>query len=128
MVRQMMEQMTQNPELMRQSLNSNPMMRHMMEQNPQMRQMFDNPAMMRQMMNPDMLEAMLQMRQTMGGMGGMPGAGMGVGMPGAGYGGAGVTPGANPWAAMLGGMHSRAQICTVVSSTSCIYITARLVW
>ncbi len=90
-----------------------------------MRQMFDNPAIMRQMMNPDMLEAMLQMRQTMGGMGGMPGAGMGTS---AGYGGAGVTPGANPWAAMLGGMHSIAQICTVVSSTSFIYTTARLAW
>jgi hypothetical protein len=95
MIRQMMDQMTQNPQLMQQSLNSNPMLRGMMEQNPQMRQMFENPEMMRQMMNPDMLETMLQMRQMgMGGGAGMGGAGAGVGAaPG----------GANPWAAMMGG-------------------------
>ena len=45
-----MQQMADNPELMRSMMQSNPMVRQMIEQNPQMAEVFDNPQVLADMM------------------------------------------------------------------------------
>ncbi|OQS01796.1 Non-selective Cation Channel-2 (NSCC2) Family [Thraustotheca clavata] len=62
MVRGMMDQMSNNPELMRSMMEMNPQFQAL---DPQMRERLLNPEMLRTMMNPANLQAMMQMQTAM---------------------------------------------------------------
>lgn len=64
-VQSAMQQMMSNPELLQGMMQSNPMLQQMMEANPGARQLMSDPAALRAMMDPQNMQAMLQMRQAM---------------------------------------------------------------
>ena len=91
MVNQMMESLMRDPNAMQSILQSNPMLRQMTQANPQVAQMLNNPDMMRTMMDPNNLRSMMQMQNAMQGMGiGGAGGGGASGFPGVGA--SGVPP------------------------------------
>jgi len=86
----MMQQVLSNPAMMQEIIGTNPMLQQMMNTNPQLRQMMSNPDFMRQLLNPQSIQAMMQMQsaiqqlQTQGIIPGvLPGEGSsGLGTPG----------------------------------------------
>ena len=66
MYMQMMQNMLQNPEMLRNALNS-PLMRQMAQNNPQMQALLNNPQLLQQMLNPQTLQMMSNMFRQMGG-------------------------------------------------------------
>lgn len=83
---QMLEAMSQNPQMMAQMLQANPQVQQMAAQNPQMAMLLQNPQLLASLMNPQTMNAMMQMQQAMGsgiggGMGGGQPPAMGTGQP-----------------------------------------------
>jgi len=64
MMHTMMQQMFSNPEFIQQ-MQSNPMIQSMMNSNPAVRQMFQNPEYLQQLSNPDTLNALFQMQNSL---------------------------------------------------------------
>ena len=60
MYQQMMQNMLQNPEMIRMALNS-PQMRQLAQNNPQMQAILNNPQLVQQMLNPQTLQMMSNM-------------------------------------------------------------------
>ncbi|KAK2197706.1 bifunctional Ubiquitin-like domain/Ubiquitin-like domain superfamily/Ubiquitin-associated domain/UBA-like superfamily/Ubiquitin domain, partial [Babesia duncani] len=65
MMEQVMQQIRDNPQLLRTMVESNPFLQSMMSQNQMFNNMINNPEMVRTMMQPGMLQAGLQMHQAM---------------------------------------------------------------
>lgn len=72
-----MSQMLQNPVvqsmMLQQMIQSNAMLQNMAQQSPMLQQVLNNPQMLQAMLKPQVKQAMLNMQQTMAGMG-APGA------------------------------------------------------
>ncbi|EER03524.1 Deubiquitination-protection protein dph1, putative [Perkinsus marinus ATCC 50983] len=67
MVQQAMQSLAENPQLLQQMMATNPMMQQMMAQNPQMAAIMSNPDLLRFLMNPQTMQAMMQLNQAMAG-------------------------------------------------------------
>lgn len=65
MVQEMIQQISNNPHLLRNIVESNPYLQPMVAQNQMLNQMMNNPELIRTMMRPGMLQAGLQMHQAM---------------------------------------------------------------
>ncbi|GFE54338.1 ubiquitin family protein, putative [Babesia ovis] len=65
MVQEMMQQISNNPQLLKDIVGSNPMLQPMLQQNPMLNQMMNNPELLRSIMRPGMLQAGLQLHQSM---------------------------------------------------------------
>ncbi|CDR94701.1 ubiquitin domain containing protein family, putative [Babesia bigemina] len=65
MVQEMMQQISNNPQLLKEIFGNNPLLQPMMQQNPMLNQMMNNPELLRTMMRPGMLQAGLQLHQSM---------------------------------------------------------------
>merc|ERR1712190_168171 len=74
MVQQMMQSISQNPEMLRAMIQNNPMMQQMAQNNPMLQQVLSNPQLLQTMLDPQMLQSVMQMQQAMGNMNaaGMP--------------------------------------------------------
>ena len=66
MFQQMMQSMSENPELLASMMRTSPMMQQAVQQNPQMAAILNNPELLRMMLNPQTMQAMLQLQQAMG--------------------------------------------------------------
>ena len=66
MFQQMMQSMSENPELLASMMRTSPMMQQAVQQNPQMAAILNNPELLRMMLNPQTMQAMLQPQQAMG--------------------------------------------------------------
>ncbi|KEP67319.1 UNVERIFIED_CONTAM: ubiquitin family protein [Hammondia hammondi] len=98
LLQQTMQNLSQNPQMLRAMMESNPMLRQMM---PMMQNVLDNPELLRTFLNPQMMQASLQMQQAMQNMQrAQQSTAQGDGSSGA---GATATPGAGLGAG-LGGM------------------------
>ncbi|XP_021774447.1 ubiquitin domain-containing protein DSK2b-like [Chenopodium quinoa] len=64
-ISQMMQSMLSNPQYMNQILNMSPQLRAMTDSNPQLREMMQNSDVLRQMANPEMMQQMLAMQQSL---------------------------------------------------------------
>lgn len=104
MYQSMLQQMAQNPEMMKMMLEANPETKALMDSNPMFRSLMNNPEYLKQMFTPENLRMASQMMRNsgmgggfggMGGMGGMSGMGGMGGMGG--MNNAGMFAGANPW-------------------------------
>merc|ERR1719197_2278290 len=73
MVQSMMQNLASNPQMLQTMIQNNPMLQNMAQQNPMLQSMLSNPQMLQAMMNPQMLQMVAQMRQSMPGLG-APGA------------------------------------------------------
>merc|ERR1719181_1446043 len=73
MVQSMMQNLASNPQMLQTMIQNNPMLQNMAQQNPMLQTMLSNPQMLQAMMNPQMLQLVAQMRQSMPGLG-APGA------------------------------------------------------
>jgi len=73
MVQSMMQNLASNPQMLQTMVQNNPMLQNMAQQNPMLQTMLSNPQMLQAMMNPQMLQMIAQMRQSMPGLG-PPGA------------------------------------------------------
>ncbi|EER09080.1 ubiquitin domain-containing protein DSK2, putative [Perkinsus marinus ATCC 50983] len=67
MVQQAMQALAENPQLLQQMMGTNPMMQQMMAQNPQTAAIMSNPDLLRFLMNPQTMQAMMQLNQNMEG-------------------------------------------------------------
>lgn len=117
MMQQMMNQIASDPQMMQNMVNSNPQLREMAQRDPMFASMMQNPQMMQAMMNPRTLRSLMELQQSMGAGGGVPGAGapnpflaaLGGGAPPGGSptanttGAPGTTPAAVPGAGGMGG-------------------------
>jgi len=65
MVQQMMSEIAQNPQIIQEMIQGNPMLQGMVANNPMASAMLSNPQMLSQMMNPQTIQAALQMQQAM---------------------------------------------------------------
>lgn len=66
MMQQMLQSLSSNPQLFESMLNANPQTRSLLESNPEMRSLLANPEFLRVMMDPNNMQAMMQMEQAMG--------------------------------------------------------------
>jgi len=66
MMQQMLQSLSSNPQLFESMLNANPQTRALLESNPEMRNLLANPEFLRVMMDPNNMQAMMQMEQAMG--------------------------------------------------------------
>ena len=64
MVRQMMDRVLDNPQMLQEMMRANPMMNQIIEQNPDLAHVFNNPAIIRQAIemqrNPSMMQEMMR--------------------------------------------------------------------
>ncbi|EDO07523.1 Ubiquitin family protein [Babesia bovis T2Bo] len=65
MIQDMMQQIANNPQLFKDIVSSNPMLQPMVQQNPMLSYMMNNPELLRNMMRPGVLQAGLQLHQSM---------------------------------------------------------------
>uniref|UniRef100_A0A7N2RE26 Uncharacterized protein n=1 Tax=Quercus lobata TaxID=97700 RepID=A0A7N2RE26_QUELO len=63
-VSQMMQSLLSNPQYMNQILSLNPQLRGMVDTNPQLREMMQNPDLLRQLTNPETMQQMLALQQS----------------------------------------------------------------
>ncbi|GLT70631.1 hypothetical protein SLA2020_426960 [Shorea laevis] len=64
-VSQMMQSLLSNPQYMNQILSLNPQLRGMVDMNPQLREMMQNPDLLRQLTNPETMQQMLALQQSL---------------------------------------------------------------
>ena len=93
-----LQQMASNPQLMQQMMASNPMAQQMMASNPEIAARMRDPAFLRSMSDPNVIQAMVQMQQSMRTL-----QNAGIVPPSMGAGGAGLFGGAGAGAGGVGG-------------------------
>ncbi|GIX62454.1 ubiquitin domain-containing protein DSK2, putative [Babesia caballi] len=65
MVEEMLQQISNNPQLLKDIVGNNPVLQPMLQRNPMLGQMLNNPELLRSFMRPGMLQAGLQLQQSM---------------------------------------------------------------